>query len=49
MVFNYNGMERLAKDKQSNLCGPFESYKENEVLLIWYQEPYSQHFIFFVT
>jgi hypothetical protein len=31
---NWTRLERLAQDKQSNLLGPFVSYKENEVLLI---------------
>ncbi len=34
---------------QSSFFGPFVSYKENEVLWIQSQVPYSQHFIFFVT
>ncbi len=32
MVFNDTGIERLARDKKSNLLGPFISYKVNEVL-----------------
>jgi hypothetical protein len=35
--------------KSSNLLDPFVSYKENEVLWIHLQGPYSQHYIFFVT
>jgi hypothetical protein len=31
-------LERLARDKHSNLLGPFVSYEETEVLLIWPQE-----------
>ncbi len=31
-VLHYTGPERLDKDKQSTLSGPFVSYGENEVL-----------------
>ncbi len=41
--------EKLASDKPSSLLDPFISYEENEVLEIWTQVSYSQHFIFFVT
>ncbi len=34
---------------QSSLLGQFVGYKENEVLWILLQGPYSQHFIFFLT
>jgi hypothetical protein len=37
--------ERLAKDKQSSLLGPFKSYKEYEVLGIWSLGWYSQTFL----
>ena len=39
----------LTSDKHSNLLGQFLGYKENEVLWIRTQVPYSQHSIFFVT
>ncbi len=35
--------------KKSSLLGRFVSYKENLVLWIWLQDPYSQHFFFFLT
>jgi len=41
-------MDKLAMDKHSSLLGPFISYEENEVLLIWLQL-YSQDFIFFTA
>ncbi len=39
-------MESLARDKHDSLLGPLKCYKENEVLLIYPQGLYSQHFIF---
>jgi hypothetical protein len=48
-MLHYSRLERLAGGKHPNLLGPFESYKENEVSWIKLQEPYSQHFISFVT
>jgi hypothetical protein len=48
-VLHYTRLERLARDKHSSLLGPFVSYEENEVLWIWLQVSYSQHFIFLVT
>ncbi len=33
-VLHYTRLVKLAGDKNSNLLGPFVSYKENEVLLI---------------
>jgi hypothetical protein len=42
-------MERLDSEKQSSLLCPFIGYKEIEVLSIWLQGPYSQHYIFFAT
>jgi hypothetical protein len=30
-VLHYNILEKLAREKQSNLLGPLESYKENAV------------------
>ncbi len=41
-------LERVARDKHSNLLGQFASHKEIEVLWIWPLGPYSQD-IFFVT
>jgi hypothetical protein len=38
-----------AKDKHFSLLGPFVSYEENEKLRIRHLDPYSQHYIFFVT
>ncbi len=35
--------------KHSSLLGEFISNEENEVLCMWYQGLYSQHFYFFVT
>jgi len=35
----YTRLERLARDKHYSLLGPFVSYEENEVLLIWTLEP----------
>jgi hypothetical protein len=42
-------LDMLVRDKWSSLLGPFVSYKENEVLWIQHKQPYSQHFIFYVT
>ncbi len=33
-MFDHSRLERLAKDKRSNLLGRFVSYEENEVLQI---------------
>jgi hypothetical protein len=35
----YTRLERLARVKHYSLLGPFVSYEENEVLLIWTLEP----------
>ncbi len=48
-LLHYTMLERLATEKHSGLLGPFLSYEENEVLWIRAREPYSQHFILFVT
>jgi hypothetical protein len=48
-VLHDTWLERFARDKHSNLLDPFLSYEENEGLLIQTLEPYSQHFIFFLT
>ncbi len=48
-VLHYAKAERLDRDKHSCLFSPFVSYKENELLWIWYLRLYYQHFIFFVT
>jgi hypothetical protein len=48
-VLHYTVLEGVNSDKHSGLLGPFESDKENIVLGIRSQGPYSQHFIFFVT
>jgi hypothetical protein len=36
---HYTKLERLARDKDSSLLGPFVSYEENEVLGIRTLEP----------
>ncbi len=46
-VLHYTILERLAKEKHSNLLGPFILYKENEGL--WSQVSQSQYLIFFVN
>ncbi len=48
-VIHYTMLERLARDKQSSLLGPFESKEEIEVLWMRHLKPYSQCFIFFPT
>ncbi len=47
-MLHYTRLERLAKDKQTSILGPFVSYKEKEVWGIQLLGPYSQQF-FFVT
>ncbi len=48
-MFHYSILERLAKEKYSNLVGPFVSYEENDVLQMWHQGRYSQHFNLILT
>jgi hypothetical protein len=46
IVLHYTWLKRLARDKHSSLLGPFVIYKENKVLRIRPQGPYSQHVSF---
>ncbi len=48
-VLQYTMVKSPAKDKHFSLLGPFVSYEENEKLRIRHLDPYSQHYIFFVT
>jgi hypothetical protein len=45
----YTRLEMITTDKHSSLLGSSVSYKENEVLGIRSQVPYSQSLIFFMT
>ena len=48
-LLHYTKLEMFARENCSSLLSPFVSWEENEALWIWFQGPYSQHFIFFIT
>jgi hypothetical protein len=48
-MFHYTTLKSLGLYKPSRLLGPSVSYKLNEVYSMWFQQPYLQHFIFFIA